>query len=93
MFEEAIEAAGEIALEAAVCFASCLAFLQTSLDVGDRGGMCAFARDEDHVQCTVEFSVAASVEAVADRLSGGSGDRCCAGEPRERGFRFDPAAV
>ena len=36
VFEEAVEAAGEVALEAAVCFASCLAFVQASFDVRDR---------------------------------------------------------
>jgi hypothetical protein len=39
VFEEPVEVAGEVALEAAVCFASCLALLQASFDVGDRGGV------------------------------------------------------
>src|SRR6266511_133049 len=39
VFEEAVEAAGEVALEAAGCFAPCLAFLQPSFDVSDRGGV------------------------------------------------------
>ena len=93
VFEEAVEVAGEVALEAAVCFASCFAFLETSFDVGDRGGVCAFACDEDHVQGAVEFAVACSVESVADRLAGGGGDRCCAGEPGEGGFGADPSLV
>ena len=58
VFEESVEAAGEVALEAAVCLASGLALLQTPFDVGDRGGMCAFPGDEDHVQGVVEFAVA-----------------------------------
>ena len=37
VFEEAVEAAGEVALEAAVCLASCLAFFQPPFDVDDRG--------------------------------------------------------
>ena len=41
----------------------------------------------------VEFAVAAAVEAVADRLAGGGGDRCGAGEPGEGGFGVDPALV
>jgi hypothetical protein len=45
------------------------------------------------VQCAVELAVAAAVEAVADRLSGGGGDRCAAGEAGEGGFASDPAAV
>src|SRR6266498_2986075 len=93
VFEEAVEAAGEGALEAAGCFAPCLAFLQPSFDVSDRGGVRAFAGDEDHVQCAVEFAVAASVEAVADRLSGGGRDRCCAGESCEGCLGGDPALV
>ena len=59
VFEEPVEAAGEVALEAAVCFAPCFAFLEAPFDVGDRGGVCAFAGDEDHVECAVEFAVAA----------------------------------
>jgi len=38
VFEHAIEGAGEVAFEAAVCFAACLAFLMSTFDVGDRGG-------------------------------------------------------
>jgi hypothetical protein len=38
------------------------------------------------VQGAVEFAVAASVEAVADRLARGGWDRSGAGEPRERGL-------
>ena len=57
------------------------------------GGCDAFSGDEDHVQCAVEFAVAAAVEAVADRLAGGGGDRCGAGEPGEGGFASDPALV
>src|SRR4051794_13498686 len=49
---------GEVALEAAVCFALRLAFLHAALDVGDRRGVPALACDEDHVQRAVEFSVA-----------------------------------
>ena len=49
--------------------------------------------DEDLVEGAVELSVAAAVEAVADRLSGGGGDRGDAGEPGERGFAADPAFV
>ncbi len=37
VFKEPVEAAGEVALEAVVCFASCLAFVDASRDVGDRG--------------------------------------------------------
>jgi hypothetical protein len=36
VFDEAVEAAREVALEAAICFASGLAFAEMSFDVGDR---------------------------------------------------------
>src|SRR5439155_43685 len=39
VLEEPVEVAGEVALEAAVCFASGLAFLEASFDVGDRRGV------------------------------------------------------
>ena len=55
--------------------------------------MGAFAFDEDLVEGAVEFAVACSVEAVADRLAGGRGDRCCAGEPGEGGFGGDASFV
>ena len=45
------------------------------------------------MQGPVELAVAAAVEAVADRLSGGGGDRGDAGEPGERGLASDPAFV
>ena len=89
MFEQAIEAAGEVALEAAVGFASRLALGEAAFDVGDGRGVRPFAREEDHVQRAVEFAVARSVESVTDRLAGGRGDRCRAGEPCERGFGVD----
>src|SRR6266545_1615170 len=50
VFEEPVEAAGEVALEAAGRFASTLAFLDATVDVGDRLRVCATSGDEDHVQ-------------------------------------------
>ena len=41
----------------------------------------------------VEFAVACSVEPVADRLAGGGGYWCCAGEPGEGRFGADPSFV
>jgi len=67
--EQSVKAAGEVALEAAVCFAATLAVSDSSIDVGDRRRMRASAGDEDHVQGAVELAVAAAVEAVADRLA------------------------
>ena len=93
MFEEAVEVAGEVALEAAVCFAACFAFVEAAFEVGDRCGVCALACEDDGVQGAVEFSVAGAVEAVADCLAGGGGDRGCAGESGEGGFGVDPSVV
>jgi hypothetical protein len=45
------------------------------------------------VQRAVEPAVSAAIEAVADGLSGGGGDRSAAGEACERGLACDPAAV
>ena len=58
VLEEAVEAAGEVAFEAAVCFAAGFAFADPSLDVGDRGLVDPASGDEDLVQCAVELSVA-----------------------------------
>src|SRR4051794_7454062 len=93
VLEESEEAAGEVALEAAVGLAPCLAFAEASFGVGDRGLVDSAAGDEDLVECSVELAVAAAVEAVADRLSGGGGDWGDAGEPGERGLAADPAFV
>jgi hypothetical protein len=58
VFKLVVEVAGEVALEAAVCFAPCFAFGEAAFEVGDRGGVCALAGDEDHVQGAVQFAVA-----------------------------------
>ena len=58
VFEEAVGVAGEVALEAAVCFAAGLAFLYPPLDVGPRRWVRAFAGDEDQVQCAVQLAIA-----------------------------------
>src|SRR6266498_5893011 len=93
VLEQPVEVAGEVALEAAACFAAALAFLDATVDVGDRRRVRAASGDDDHVQCPVESAVAAAVEPVADRLSRGGWDRSAAGESREGGFASDPAAV
>jgi hypothetical protein len=67
VFEEAVEAAGEVALEAAGCFAAGFAFADSALDVVDRRCMCSFPCEQDQVECSVELAVAAAIEAVADR--------------------------
>jgi hypothetical protein len=45
-----VEIAGEVALETTDRFTATLAFLDATLDVGDRRGVRAAAGDEDHVQ-------------------------------------------
>ena len=69
MLEQAVEVAGEVALEAAVGLAGRLAVLASTSDVVDRGLVPAAVVDQDHVECAVELAVAASVEPVADRLA------------------------
>ena len=64
-----MEVAGEVAFEAAGCFAAALAFLDATLDVGDRGSVRSAACDQDHVQRAVEPAIAATVEPVADCLA------------------------
>src|SRR6266508_592714 len=93
VLEEPVEAAGEVAFEAAVCFSAGLSLLDSSFDVGDRGWVPAASVDEDHVDCAVEAAVAAAVEAVPDGLAGGGRDRRDAGEAGERGFVGDAARV
>jgi len=68
VFEEPVEATGEVALETADRFASTLAFLDATVDVGDRLRVCSTSGDEDHVQGSVEPAIAAAVESVADCL-------------------------
>jgi hypothetical protein len=70
VLEEAVEAAGEVALEAAGCFAAGFALADSALDVVDRWAVCSFPCEQDEVECSVQFPVAAAIEAVADRLAG-----------------------
>src|SRR5438067_7821974 len=69
VLEEPVEVAGEVALEAAVCFAAGFAFLQSPFHVGDCRGVCASPGDQDEVQRSVESAVTAAVEPVADRFA------------------------
>ena len=74
-------------------FAAGLSFHGSSFDVGDRGWVHASAGDDDLVECAVELSVAAAVEAVADCLAGGGGDGGGAGEAGEGCFAVDASGV
>ena len=93
VFEEPVEVAGEVALEAAGSFATALPFLAAAFDVGDRVGVCAAAGDDDHVQRPVELPVAATVEPVTGRLARRGRDRRTAGESCEGGFRAHASVV
>src|SRR6266542_6057752 len=82
VFEEPVEVSGEVALEAAGGLAAAFAFLDSTLDVVDGRSVGSASGNDDLVECSVELSVAAAVEPVADRLAGGR-DRGGAGESRE----------
>jgi hypothetical protein len=53
VFEEAVEVAGEVALEAAVPFAPRLALLESAFEVGDRRGVRPSSGDQDEVERSV----------------------------------------
>ena len=60
--------AGDVALDASHDFFFGFAFGEAAGDVVTGGLVAAHAHDQDVVQCAVGVAVAASVEAVADRL-------------------------
>jgi hypothetical protein len=93
VFEESVEVAGEVALEAAGGLAAALSFSDSTLDVVDRRLVGSASGEDDLVEGPVELSVAAAVEPVADRLAGGGRDRGGAGEPGEGGLADETAAV
>src|SRR6478735_7341936 len=93
VFEESVEVAGEVALEAAGGFAAALSFSDSTLDVVDGRSVCSASGDDDLVECAVELPVAAAVEPVADRLPGRGRDWGGAGEPGECGLVGQAAAV
>src|SRR3954463_14848007 len=74
-FEEAVDPAGDVALEAPFDFAWGSSFGGSARDVGAGLGVEAHARQHDGVQGSVELSVAATVEPVADDLSRRGRDR------------------
>lgn len=73
--EQVPDAAGEVALEAAVGLGAGLAFGLLALEVGAGAGAAAGARDGDPVQRVVELAVAPAVESDAVAAPGGGGDR------------------
>ena len=80
-----VDAADEVAFEAANGFALGLAVLALPSEV-DRGSRVpADADDREHVEGAVEPAVAAGIEAVAVGSSRADGDRGAAGEAGELG--------
>jgi hypothetical protein len=79
------DASGEVTFEAAQRFPSALAFGLFACEVGGGVGVQAPFGDGEAMQGAVELAVAAAVKPMADGVSGGCGDRCRAGEPREFG--------
>jgi hypothetical protein len=69
------DAAGEVALEAAQCFAVGLAFGAFAFEVGLGFGVAAGAGDRDAVDCGVDLAVAAAVQAVAVGVARADRDR------------------
>jgi hypothetical protein len=67
--EEAEDAAGEVALEAADGFAARLAFRLSAGEVGGGVGVQAALGDREPMQRAVELAVAAVVEAVSPRVA------------------------
>src|SRR5919204_3955059 len=67
--EEPVEVSGEVAFEAAGGLAAAFPFLESSFDVVDGRSVCSASGNDDLVECSVELSVAAAVEPVADRLA------------------------
>src|SRR6266571_5223152 len=93
VFEEPVEVSGEVTLEAAGGLAAAFPFLDSTLDVVDGRSVCSASGNDDLVEGSVELSIVAAVEPVADRLAGRSRDRGGAGEPGECGLADDAAAV
>src|SRR5512133_3396560 len=84
--EQAPEAAGEVALEAADGFFGALAFGAFARDVVLGLGVAAQAGDGDAVDGRVDLAVAAAVQSVAVAVAGADGDRGDAGGARELGI-------
>ena len=93
VLEESVEGAGEVALEAAGGLVAALPFAEAALDEVDGWSVHATSGEDDLVEGAVELSVAAAVEPVADRLSGGGRNRGGAREPGEGGFAHETALL
>ena len=84
---------GDVSLEAALDLAWGLAFGGAFGGVGAGSWVVLKSGEDDRVQGAVELAVAAAVEAVADGLAGGGGDRRGPAEHRERGVAAQAAGV
>src|SRR5712691_3773601 len=82
-----------VALETADRLTLGLALASSALDVGDRAWVVLASRDHDLVEDVVELAVSATVEAVADDLTGAGWDRRCSRQPREGGLAGEAAPV
>src|SRR3954471_3122175 len=83
--EQAPDAAGEVALEAADRFAAALAFGASSGDVVARWLVTARAGDDHAVKRGVDLAVAAAVEPMALGVARTGGDQCDACGPGQLG--------
>src|SRR5262245_30632661 len=93
VLHDAVEVAGEVALEDAGCFAACLAFGDAACDVVAGRGVVLAAVRGNGVERAVELAVAAAAEPVADCLSARGGYWCDAGESGEGCLGADAVAV
>src|SRR6266849_44621 len=73
--EGVVELAGDVALEAADDLGFGQALGGATVGVGAGASAVAEPADSDQVECAVGFAVAAAVEPVSARASGGGGDR------------------
>ena len=69
VFEELVDAAGDVSFEAAADFAWGLAFGESSGGVGAGFGVAAEPAEGDGVQGAVELTIAAAAESVAGGLA------------------------
>src|SRR3954452_4690050 len=93
VLHDAVEVAGEVALEDPGRLAGALAFGDAAGDVVACGWVVLAAVQDDGVQGAVELAVAAAAEAGADRLAARGWEWCDAGEAGEGGFGANAAWV
>ena len=90
---DAVEVAGEVALEEPDGVACCFAFGDAAGDVVAGRGVVLAAVQDDRVEGAVELAVAAAAEAVTCRETARGRERCHAGEAGEGGLGADAIAV